>query len=53
MLVDLPFRFEDQPLLWTVPSVYSTTECAEFVRKIEASVPKLATNNQIGKPKFD
>lgn len=47
VLVDLPFRFEDQPLLWTVPHVYSATECAEFIQTIEASVPTLATNNPV------
>ena len=45
MLVDLPVRFEDQPLLWTVPQVYSETECSEFIHRIERSVPTLATNN--------
>lgn len=43
----MPFRFEDQPLLWTVPEVYSETECADFIRMIDTSVPTLATNNPV------
>lgn len=46
-LIGLPFRFEEQPLLWTVPRVYSEAECADFVRMIEDSVPTLATNNSV------
>ena len=47
MFVDLPFRFDDQPLLWTIPDVYTLTECAGFIRRIEGSAPQLATNNPI------
>jgi len=47
MPVDLPFRFDDQPLLWTVPDVYTQPECADFIRRIERSAPTLATNNPI------
>ena len=47
MLIDLPFRFEDEPLLWTVPGVYTETELAEFIARIERSAPSLATNNPI------
>ena len=45
MPVELPLRFEDQPLLWTVPAVYSPSECADFIQMIERSAPTLATNN--------
>jgi len=45
MLVDLPFRFDDQPLLWTIPDVYTQSECADFIRRIDGSAPQLATNN--------
>jgi len=38
-------RFEGERLLWTVPDVYSDAECREFVRKIEAWGPTIATNN--------
>ena len=47
MPVALPFRFDDQPLLWTVPGVYSAAECTEFVGMIERSAPTLATNNPL------
>jgi len=47
MLIDLPFRFEDEPLLWTVPGVYTETEAAEFIGRIQRSAPSLATNNPI------
>jgi hypothetical protein len=47
MPVDLPFRFDDQPLLWTVPDVYTPSECAEFIAMIERAAPTLATNNAL------
>lgn len=34
-MIPLPMRFEDQPLLWTVPEVYSAVECREFIEFIE------------------
>lgn len=45
--MDIPMRFEDQPLLWTVDNVYSAKECEEFVALIEQSSPVLATNNPL------
>jgi prolyl 4-hydroxylase len=47
MSTKLPFRFDDQPLLWTVPNVYSPSECSEFIDMIEQAAPKLATNNPL------
>lgn len=44
MTTQLPFRFDEQPLLWTVPNVYSAAECAEL---IERAAPTLATNNPV------
>lgn len=46
-VIDLPFRFDDEPLLWTVPGVYTKAESAEFMARIERSAPRLATNNPI------
>lgn len=43
--LDVPFRFEESPLLWTVDEVYSPTECQEFIRLIESKQPAIATNN--------
>ena len=45
MPTPLPMRFEDEPLLWTVPEVYTREECAAFIALIERESPKLATNN--------
>jgi predicted 2-oxoglutarate/Fe(II)-dependent dioxygenase YbiX len=40
-------RFEDEKLLWTVPGVYDSEECAAFVDFIERAAPDLATNNPL------
>ena len=45
MALKVPMRFESEPLLWVVDNVYSSKECAEFIRLIERSSPTLATNN--------
>ena len=45
--VPLPMRFEDQPLLWTVPEVYSPAQCREFIEFIERADPGLATDNPL------
>jgi prolyl 4-hydroxylase len=47
MTTPLPFRFEDQPLLWTVPGIYSASECADVVQRIKEAAPSLATNNPL------
>jgi Rps23 Pro-64 3,4-dihydroxylase Tpa1-like proline 4-hydroxylase len=47
MPVELPFRFEEQPLLWTVPNIYTTSECAGIIDMIERAAPTLATNNPL------
>jgi hypothetical protein len=47
MPVDIPMRFETEALLWTIGDVYSTAECASFIRLIEASSPTIATNNPL------
>jgi len=45
--LNIPMRFENEPLLWTVDDVYSAAECQEFVNLIERSSPVLATNNPL------
>lgn len=45
MPLELPFRFEEEPLLWTVEEVYSPEECQGFVELIDDSAPSMATNN--------
>lgn len=45
MTVELPMRFEDHRLLWTVDGIYSAQECAERVALIERSAPVGATQN--------
>ena len=45
MTIDVPMRFDDSPLLWTVDDVYSKAECEGFIDLIERSSPELATNN--------
>jgi prolyl 4-hydroxylase len=47
MSCTLPMRFDDAPLLWTVPDVYSPEECRQTVRDIERWGPTIATNNAI------
>jgi len=47
MVIDIPMRFEEEPLLWTVDDVYNPSECDAFVRMIEQSSPTLATNNPL------
>ena len=46
-MTDVPMRFPDVPLLWTVEDVYTPDECAEFMKRIEAGEPALATNNPL------
>ena len=46
-MIDVPMRFEEERLLWSVDGVYSEEECAHFVSLIEASSPELATNNAL------
>ena len=45
MSIDVPIRFEAERLLWCVPDVYSSSECAAVITMIERSSPSLATNN--------
>ena len=45
MTLDVPMRFESEPLLWLVDDVYSPQECTDFIQLIEQSSPTLATNN--------
>jgi hypothetical protein len=47
MPIDIPARFEGEPLLWTVEGVYTEAECEEFIALIERSSPALATNNPL------
>jgi prolyl 4-hydroxylase len=46
-MLEVPMRFEGEPLLWVVDDVYTPEECSNHVRWIEQSAPKLATNNAI------
>lgn len=39
------FRYESEPLLWTIDNVYSKEECYAFIEKIESANPGLASNN--------
>jgi len=47
MTIEVPMRFESEPLLWVVEDIYSPEECNQFIRLIERSSPKLATNNPL------
>ena len=46
-MTDVPMRFPNTDLLWTVPDVYTPDECAAFVARIEAEDPQLATHNPL------
>ncbi|MBL4846069.1 MAG: 2OG-Fe(II) oxygenase [Planctomycetes bacterium] len=46
-MTDVPMRFADVPLLWTVDDVYTPAECAAFIERIEAGEPSIATNNPL------
>jgi len=43
--LELPLRFENERLLWTVEGVYSPQECRDFISRIERWGPAIATNN--------
>lgn len=45
--MNIPVRFDNEPLLWTVDNVYSAEECDEFIALIERSSPVLASNNPL------
>lgn len=45
--IEVPFRFEDGRMLWTVDDVYSPAECRAFIARIEAAGPALATDNPL------
>ena len=47
MPIDIPVRFEGEPLLWTDEGVYTEAECEDFIALIESSSPSLATNNPL------
>jgi hypothetical protein len=47
MQIDVPMRFEDEQMLWTVDQVYTQPECTELVALIERSSPSLATKNPL------
>ena len=47
MAIEIPMRFEAEPLLWTVADVYTEAECHDFIDFIERSSPTLATNNPL------
>jgi hypothetical protein len=47
MSLQIPMRFENEPLLWLVNDVYTKEECDRFIEFIEKSSPTLATNNSL------
>ena len=47
MAIEIPMRFEAEPLLWSVEDVYTEGECRDFIDFIEQSSPALATNNPL------
>lgn len=47
MPFDVPMRFENEQMLWTVDEIYTASECADLVRLTERSSPTLATNNPL------
>jgi len=47
MTVEIPMRYETEPLLWVVEDVYTETECRGFIDFIERSSPSIATNNPL------
>ena len=47
MPIEIPMRFETEPLLWSVDDVYTEDECRDFIDFIERSSPTLATNNPL------
>lgn len=47
MPIQIPMRFETEPLLWLVDDVYTENECRNFIDFIEQSSPTLATNNPL------
>lgn len=47
MPIQIPMRFETEPLLWLVNDVYTENECRNFIDFIEQSSPTLATNNPL------
>lgn len=47
MPIEIPMRYETEPLLWSVEDVYTETECNNFIDFIERSSPTLATNNPL------
>jgi prolyl 4-hydroxylase len=47
MAIEIPMRFESEPLIWLVEDVYTEAECRDFIDFIERSSPTLATNNPL------
>ncbi|MCU0543405.1 MAG: 2OG-Fe(II) oxygenase [Oscillatoriaceae cyanobacterium Prado104] len=47
MPIEVPFRFEDERLLWLVDNIYTGEECDRLIRLIDASEPQIATNNPL------
>ena len=45
--LNVDFRYESTPLLWQLENIYSVLECQQFIQKIEAQAPQLATNNPL------
>lgn len=47
MAIDIPMRFDDADLFWTIDDVYGPAECAAFIARIERAGPVLATDNPV------
>ena len=47
MPIDIPMRYESEPLLWSVDAIYTASACYGFIELIERSSPTLATNNPL------
>jgi prolyl 4-hydroxylase len=47
MSIQVPMRFPDTPLLWTMEDVYSPAECTQMIGRIEQAAPTIATNNPL------
>jgi hypothetical protein len=47
MSFEVPFLFDTEKLLWSVDNIYSPEECASFIKKMDRSRLKSATNNHL------
>jgi prolyl 4-hydroxylase len=47
MTIEIPMRYETEPLLWVVEDVYTRAECRDLIDFIERASPTIATNNPL------